>query len=226
MYIHRSVRAAVPGVRPRRWVAMTPALVLLGGLVLSCRAAGAPMSAPAPTRSLDASPSHFVHASGCADIVVFIDYVPLSLDNVALASDAIVVGTFTGYGPSAWNTPGGVAPVTISAGSAAHLYRPVRIVVEQTFRGSATLLAAARTDGGDLGCVHYRVEPDPALEVGHRYVLFFSPAQDSGGRLVAIPLLFQAWPIDGNDMVRSPLDGTIPLAQVSQAVRTTPEESP
>ena len=74
--------------------------------------------------------------------------------------------------------------------------------------------------------MHYRVEPEPAVEVGHRYVLFFTPGQDSDRRLVAIPSLFQAWPIDASDMVRTPLDGRIPVSRVAQVVSTTPEASP
>lgn len=186
--------------------------------VTACSALGAPVPStkvPGPVSTVTVSTSL---APGCANILVTVDWWPMTMANLAQVSNVIVVGTFTGYGPAAWNTPSGSAPGTISDTEPAHLYRPAQIDASQVLRGSATSVANARVNGGDLGCVHYRYDDALALQPSRRYVFFFQPAMDSASHLLPSLWLYQAWPLSPSDVVQTTLEGPVPLSDLVHVI--------
>ena len=207
------------------WLAVTrraTAAIFASAVVTACSAIGASgpsAKAPGPssTGTTPASPS-----PGCANILVTVQWWPMTMANLAQASSVIVAGTFLGYGQAAWNTPSGAAPATVSDSSPAHLVRAAQIDTSQVLRGSAAAVASARVDGGDLGCVHYRYDDALALQPNLRYVFFFQPAMDSASNPLSSLWLYQAWPLSPADVIQTTLEGAVPLSDLVRVIAANP----
>jgi hypothetical protein len=145
----------------------------------------------------------------------------------ASVSPSIFVGTVRGNGGGFWNTPDGLPPASARAFDNAQIYTPIVVSVDTVIRGQPTAAALAAVLGGSVGCSRWTFIPAPVeLTPDVRYLFFAQPGYDSIRRPNAFVLVWQAWPVSGNDLVETPEEGTLPLAAVTAEVEAHPVLGP
>ena len=102
--------------------------------------------------------------------------------------------------------------------TSARLHRPLRIAVEQAPRGSADDATHAFDPGGRLDCDLTALAGGRELEAGRRYVYFLLAVMDSVGAMSGDLQLVDAWPVGADDIVETPGEGPIPLADLIESI--------
>jgi hypothetical protein len=173
-------------------------VVLVLGVVIALNSAGAhsasapvqpgavgsvaPQPSPAPSAVAAASPSATASPDACRSIVANVDMAGLTSETEA--ANAVLVGTVIDVSAARWATATGAAPDSAARdpGDPFHVYRVVRIQIDQLAKAdaSATSIAstgsivAVRVFGGMIGCSDYVVSPQPDMTAGTQVVLYLS----------------------------------------------------
>jgi hypothetical protein len=151
--------------------------------------------------------------------------VPRTIDNMAMMSEVIVVGEFKGIGKARWDTPDGSRPKDLIQEPAV-IIRPVLIETETAVRGDPSRAALAFLRGGTIGCDRMLFAGEPVPTEGSRYVFWLLRSTDSRGGPVPDLGLLEAWPIDANEIVQTPLDGKLSLNDLASRVAKVPYSPP
>jgi hypothetical protein len=101
-------------------------------------------------------------------------------------------------------------------------YRSVVISNPKSLRGDASILGTARVKGATLGCDRVRYSDEPMLTPGEGYVFFLQSAWDSKTTGASDPWIAEAWPLDSNGIVQTPLEGPVPIDSLTKVVADTP----
>ena len=157
--------------------------------------------------------------SGCYEVVAQPSQEAPSIEHLTRTASSILVGTFEGHDPARWNTPDGHRPTPGELQeTSARLHRPLKIAVEQAPRGSAEDAAHAFDPGGRLDCDLTALAGGRELNPGVRYVFFFLAVMNSVGDMVGDLQLLDAWPVDADDVVETPGEGSLPLADLIEVI--------
>ena len=151
--------------------------------------------------------------------------VPRTIDNMAMMSEVVVVGEFMGIGKARWDTPDGSRPKDLIQEPAV-IIRPVLIETETAVRGDPSRAALAFLRGGTIGCDRMLFAGEPVPTEGSRYAFWLLRSTDSRGTLVPDLGLLEAWPIDANEIVQTPLDGKLSLNDLASRVAKVPYSPP
>jgi hypothetical protein len=163
---------------------------------------------PAPVPTPLATP---LPELGCGTSFTLGDAPAPTLANRAAVASAIVIATVLEIGPAQWNTSDGSAPKSVRPPSRAHIYTPVRLVVDQSVKGSVVRRVTVRIPGGTVGCYSFWFHPTPDVKPGRQYAFFLGQGVDATGNPEARELTaFEAWPILAG-VVATPLDGDLTL---------------
>jgi hypothetical protein len=232
---------------PKAWRAASMSIVIAGAIAAGCGAgnlgAGAtpnesarlcgesglatcygPEITDAPLPTYSKSPNNTPRYSptpeaSCITEHVTVDRIPLTIDSMAESMPAVAAGVFLGYEPARWNTSSGMRPANLDEG-APEIYRPADIAIDEVIRGPLGNSVVAQVDGGQVGCDQYSFDTDPQLQLGKRYAFFLSYALDTTGGFGGVTL-FQAWPIDINNLVQTSADGAVPLSRIVETMNST-----
>jgi hypothetical protein len=189
----------------------------LGCIILLAGCTAAPGATIAPTDAAAPAPG----ASSTVDCIELTAEPGFTLDTIeSLSRDASVIalGTFEGYGPATWNTPGGQRPSKADVESKpARLVRPMTLAVSADLRG-VSMGHVAIQRGGSIGCDSVEYSGDTDRLVGQRYVYFLVPALDSERAQTDQLLLLAAWPVGSDDSVRTPHDGDLSIDALRAAL--------
>ncbi len=161
--------------------------------------------------------------SSCISTNTIVSSVDPTMANLAQFSNAVVIGTFDGYGEAQWNTKGASAPATASERRlGVWIYRPIKISPTVVLRGSAAAVVNARVKGGMVGCDSAYYSDTPVLKQGATYVFFVEPEWDPGEARSTDPWVLWAWPQNVDGTVQTPLEGDVSVAALGQVIAGTP----
>lgn len=207
-------------------------LVALAGLLGACVAAPAAdaITSPAPSSAPQSSPD-------CYGSNESVDTAPATVANVMPFTTIVVVADVKSLEAGVWNTKDGKRPdkgVKNGPRFNPAIETPVNLQVDDTWVGDAGPGALRVVNpGGTAGCLEYHVSNAPDLQKGKRYVLFLQPSPDADGqRHPELPLVLEAWPVDGTGQVATAVEGSLALTQLEDLVRhpvapsATPEPTP
>jgi hypothetical protein len=174
-------------------------VVLVLGVVIALNSAGAhsasapvepgavgsvaPQPSVPPSAIAIASPSAApASPDACRSIVANVDMAGLTSETKV--SNAVLVGTVIDVSAARWATATGAAPDSPArdAGDPFHVYRVVRIQIDQVAKADASVASTAsagstvavRVFGGQIGCSEYVVSPQPDMVAGTQLVLYLS----------------------------------------------------
>lgn len=160
----------------------------------------------------------------CYDLTLHWDtFGPQTIAVQASIFASIFVGTFGGKDSAFWNTPDGLPPESTGAFGTANIYTPIAINLDRVIRGQAADPGRTTLEGGSIGCSKLVLRPSLELQQGVRY-LFFSTGrgQDSTGGPMGFIVVSLAWPVSDGDLVETPEEGTLPLADVIRQIEAHP----
>lgn len=147
-----------------------------------------------------------------------------TIGNLRKDATDIVVGVFGGYGEAEWNTPDGHRPSAQEVQEkTARLIRPISIELKGQIRGARTAAEHAIVRGGELGCDKVTYFDDIPLIVGQRYLFFMLPLLDSEDQRSDKLLVLAAWPVGKSDVVTTPHEGDMSLADVKKGIDEGPK---
>lgn len=151
----------------------------------------------------------------CLTTGTSVDYVPVSVEQMALASDAVVIGRVVGVGAPQWNTEDGGPPQTRPEQDASRVMRLIRIAVDTPLVGRTGDRITAWIPGGTIGCHEFRMDgfPDP-IDAGASFAFFIDDVAPRTG-LEGVVQAREMWAVtDG--VVRTPIEGDIELGSFMQ----------
>ena len=193
-----------------------PALVLMVASCIGATSSPSTIGGPSVRSNLDS-------AAPC--IHTFVTGEPLRKDIATMAtiSPFVVVGVFKGTGAAFWSSPGGSPPMTDRTSQSLLLFTPISITVDTIIRGSPTEAGHAAILGGTLGCSSVSYDNALSLSPGTRYLLFGTgPAEDGAGNVSNVFSVYEAWPVSSDDIVRTKLEGDLPLTTVTADIAAHP----
>jgi hypothetical protein len=147
------------------------------------------------------------------------------LEPLARISDAVVVGTFEGYGPGYWTTADGKRPSSEEFRHATYditIVRNITFKVEQAIRGSAQDVDGAYVRGGVVGYDSISYSNMPELMLGSRLVLFLAPVRIGSTSSAAQQQVTSAWPVTDDGVATTDAGSPISLVDLERTVSTTP----
>jgi hypothetical protein len=214
-------------------------LVALTGVVGAC------VSGPAAgaTTQLDSSsaPPGLATTSqprpDCYGVDESVDTAPATVANVMPFTTIVVVADVTSVEEAIWNTKDGKQPdkgVKNGPKFAPAIETPINLQVSDSWVGDALPGALHVVNpGGTAGCVQYQVSNAPELRKGTTYVFFLQPGSGADGqRHPELPVVLEAWPVDGSGLVQTAEEGSVGLAKLEDLVHrpvaptATPEPTP
>jgi hypothetical protein len=193
-----------------------PLIGLLAALLLTASACsiapGASSAAPGASGTPAAS-------EACHQITIQASQSSQTIGSLRKQATNIVVGVFGGFGQARWNTPDGHRPSKEEVrDTSTVLLRSVAIDVKGQIRGARTAAEHAVVGGGQLGCDSVMYSDDPALTVGQRYIFFLFPILNSKLEPSDDLLVIAAWPVGKSDVVSTPQEGDMSLADVKKGI--------
>ncbi len=202
------------------------ALAAFAILAAACVTAG---SSPDPSATGFDKPPHtdppvVFPTAQCIDETIPIGQeIPRTIDNMAMMSEVVVVGEFKGIGKARWDSPDGSRPKDRNPLlNPAVIIQPVLIKTETAVRGDPSRAARAFLPGGTIGCDRVIFEGVSVPTEGARYVFWLLRTTDSKGGPIPDLDVLEAWPIDANDIVQTPLDGNLSLSDLTSRVAKVP----
>lgn len=201
------------------------AVAIVGALVLSGCIVPADRGNVGPVSGAGARPSA---EPRCYNLVTHLDdWTPKTIALQASVSSTIFVGTLKGRQAAFWNTPDGLAPPSERAFGNAKIVTPITVAVDRVIRGEPADAARAALSGGIAGCSSWTFNPPPTdPENGGRYLFFAQSGFDSTRSRAAFTLVWQAWPVTSQDLVQTPEEGPIFLADVAAEIERYPLLAP
>ena len=200
------------------------ALAVLALIVASCTTPGASPPGPTPSaiggRSI---PTGLPSTAPCIHTMVTGEPLSRDIATMATISPFVVVGVFNGTGAAFWSSPGGSPPTTDRASQSLILFTSISITVDGVIRGSSAEANHTATYGGALGCSSVVYDNAVSLVPGTRYLFFGTgPAEDGAGNVTNVFAVFEAWPVSSDDVVRTKLEGDLPLKTVAADIADHP----
>ncbi|MGA3029947.1 MAG: hypothetical protein ABSE58_04305 [Candidatus Limnocylindrales bacterium] len=219
---------------------MASGMKWLGLLMVSASMAAGCAVVPEPSASQGEgangadSPCPAVSASSCGGGDLSVDRSPYVIAGMQ------VPGFFPDMGQPGWQTDDVALRDVVVVGKviakdagffaqARDVFTPFTVDIDRVIRGEARVgHTSVAIEGGTVGCYTLHVDVAPALEPGTRYVFFLS---DGVGGQLAPGNVFDAWPIDADNVVRT-LQGPMPLGALVDridrlsAVRSSPTPAP
>ena len=142
------------------------------------------------------------------------------MSNLVSIATGIMIATFEGSGSAQWNTPTGNRPAA-EANLAVWIFTPVKMAPQTVLRSSVGTTASHRIKGGTIGCDTDTYDDTPKLAVGATYAVFAVPEWDKSAAS-ADPWILWAWLVEPDGTLQTPLDGSVTIDQLSQAVTQLP----
>jgi hypothetical protein len=171
----------------------------------------------------EATASATPSAGYCGSATISIDYAPYTTATLARYGWEFVVVDVVGFEPGTFNTPDGKAPAGFPKASGARdpnlvIYTPIDVQIDQAISGAWNLgRGQFLVEGGIVGCFTMSVYGTPKVEIGARYVFIVSDAPDASGRVLPLPNVVFAWPVDPNGIVTT-VDGLMSLDDLEKLV--------
>lgn len=161
---------------------------------------------------------------------VYADRSDPTIANRSEASLLVVLGTVEGIEPGAWNTKSGERPDQLADVGPDNpdmgmIYRPVTIKTTEAIRGDAGAGLTVRWLGGQAGCEFAAIESGSQvdLKVGSEYAFFLGPSVEADGTYGSDLMILEAWPVDDEGQISTPLEGQVDVQEFSQSVAAAPE---
>ena len=159
----------------------------------------------------------------CYGIDESVDTAPPTVANVMPFTTIVVVADVRSLEAGIWNTMDGKQPdngVKNGPKFAPAIETPINLHVSDSWVGNASPEALRVVNpGGTAGCVDHHVNNAPDLQKGKKYVFFLQPSPDADGqRHPELPLVLEAWPVDGTGQVETAEEGSMSLAQLEDLV--------
>ncbi len=154
----------------------------------------------------------------CQAITVIADGPEPSVENNAVHAASVFVGRVIEVGEARWNTPDGERPASAPLPDTPIIYRPVTVEIVAAIRGPENgERVVLDLLGGEVGCDSVSYAGLPVLTMGGTYAVFHAPPAGvpSTARTTAM------WPVDG-DVVVTPVDGELTIAQLRRMVEAVP----
>lgn len=152
----------------------------------------------------------------CTNLMTGVDEPTPTVESALQRSGFALLVTVEDVGGSWFNTDGreltASDPVTEF-----DVFRPVVLDVETTVTGSEQpRRIKVRLPGGQIGCDRYAVERSSLVTKGGRYIVFMSNQPDRLGNQIDQPTIVRAWAVGNDDLVETPYEGQVPMAQVME----------
>lgn len=168
--------------------------------------------------------------SGCGGINESIDAMDPTLENLKIVSKDVVVATIDRKGSAFWNSATGLPPTVDDKPGPSNLFgilTPYDVTVENAVTGARGLgNLTIVIEGGEVDCFIHSVSPAVQLQVKGTYLLFLSPSiSPSGTARADLPLAFEAFPVQADGTVLTPLDGAQSIAAVTSALAQDSQSS-
>ena len=206
------------------------------GACVSGSAAGA-ITSPAPSSTAVVAAMTPQPNPDCYGVDESVDMAPPTVANLMPYASIVVVADVKSLEAGIWNTKDGKPPARGFKPGAKfdpQVETPVNLQVNDTWFGEARPGALRIVNpGGTAGCVEYHVSNAPNLQKGKTYVFFLQSSPDADGqRHPELPIVLEAWPVDGTGQVETAEEGSLTLAQLEDLVHhpvaptTTPEPTP
>lgn len=186
-----------------------------------------PRFTPIPEASTDPSTADCAAKSYVVK-QVYADRSDPTIANRTEASKDVVIGTAT-VGEAKWNTESGAKPATERDGTlpaGAIIYRPITISVSTSLKGDAATTIEARWLGGAVGCEIAAIDNGSDTDVAPdtTYTFFLGASLNADGKRTLEELtVLEAWPVDAQGSIKTPLEGTLDAATLNQKVEAAPD---
>ncbi len=159
--------------------------------------------------------------SECRHFAEIVDRVPPTIEAMARRKLTIVAGTVTDVGPGQWNTENAEPPASVNDLYPYDVIRLLRISTDASLAGDiAGPLLTIWVPGGSIGCSEFINSDAPSnIESGQRFVLFLDRVPLRNG-LANVDRAVQLWSIGGSDLVSTPEDGAMSVAELVSRLNT------
>jgi hypothetical protein len=198
-----------------------------GAPLQSTPAVSAQETGPANRAPIEAPSANADCTSGQYQVkAVYGDAADPTISNRAEVSTLVVIGKVVTVDQARWNTDDGSKPAPAVVGGVpvrAMIYRSVTIATDTVIKGTVPSALDARWLGGQIGCDFAGIDIGTTVDIKASgvYAFFMGPSLNADGTMGSTLTIIEAWPV-ANGLVETPMEGKVPEAGFTSAVKAAP----